>query len=40
MKKFENFQAALANLKEIYSYEEPYGNVEMTGMVGLYEICF
>lgn len=40
MKKFENFQAALANLKDIYSYEEPYGNVEMTGMVGLYEICF
>lgn len=40
MKKFNNFQAALRNLGDIFSYEEPYGNVELTGMVGLYEICF
>lgn len=40
MKKYENFKSALVNLKDIYSYREPYGNVEMTGMVGLYEICF
>ena len=40
MKKFDNLQAAIHNLKDIYSYQEPYGNVEMTGMVGLYEICF
>ena len=40
MKKFENFQAALKNLKDIFSYQEPYGNVVITGMVGLYEICF
>ena len=40
MKKFENFQAALKNLKDIYSYQEPYGNVVITGIVGLYEICF
>ena len=40
MKKFDNFQAALRNLKDIFSYQEPYGNVEITGMVGLYEICF
>lgn len=40
MKKYENFKAALINLKDIYFYKEPYGNVEMTGMVGLYEICF
>lgn len=40
MKKYENFKAALENLKDIYQYQEPYGNVEMTGMVGLYEICF
>lgn len=40
MKKFENFQAALKNLKDIYSYQEPYGNVVITGMVGLFEICF
>lgn len=40
MKKFENFQVALRNLKDIYSYQEPYGNVVITGIVGLYEICF
>ena len=40
MKKIENFQAALKNLKDIYSYQEPYGNVVITGIVGLYEICF
>lgn len=40
MKKYENFKSALKNLKDIYSYEEPYGNVEIAGMVGLYEICF
>ena len=40
MKKYENFKAALNNLKDIFDYQEPYKNVEMTGMVGLYEICF
>ena len=40
MKKYENFKAALNNLKDIYNYEEPYGNVEIAGMVGLYKICF
>lgn len=40
MKKYENFKAALKNLKDIYEYHEPYGNVEIVGMVGLYEICF
>lgn len=40
MKKYENFKAALKNLNDIFACEEPYGNVEMTGMVGLYEICF
>ena len=40
MKKFENFCAALNNLKEIYTYEEPYNTVVLTGLVGLYEICF
>lgn len=40
MKKYENFCNALYNLKDIYDYEEPYSNVEMTGLVGLYEICF
>ena len=40
MRKFENFCKALENLKDIFNYEEPYGNVEMTGMFGLFEICF
>lgn len=40
MKKFDNFCNAFRNLKDIYDYEEPYTNVEMTGLVGLYEICF
>lgn len=40
MKKYDNFCSALENLRDIYNYEEPYGNVELTGMVGLYEVCF
>lgn len=40
MKKYENFCRALQNLLEIYDYEEPYSNVILTGLVGLYEICF
>ena len=27
-------------MKEIYNYTEPYDNVVLTGLVGLYEICF
>lgn len=40
MKKYDNFCNALSNLEEIYDYEEPYTNVILTGLVGLYEICF
>lgn len=40
MKKYENFCQALTNLKEIYRYQEPYDTVVLTGLVGLYEICF
>lgn len=40
MKKYENFCASLSNMKEIYRYEEPYDNVILTGLVGLYELCF
>ncbi|WP_251387953.1 HI0074 family nucleotidyltransferase substrate-binding subunit [Mediterraneibacter agrestimuris] len=40
MKKYENFCSALSNMKDIYHYEEPYDNVVLTGLVGLYEICF
>ena len=40
MKKYENFCSSLANMKDIYNYEEPYDNVVLTGLVGLYEITF
>lgn len=40
MKKYDNFCNALHNLKDIYHYEEPFGNVELTGMVGLFSVCF
>lgn len=40
MKKYDNFCNALENLQEIYDFEEPYSNVILTGLVGLYEICF
>ena len=40
MKKFENYSIALKNLEEIFDYNEPYGNVVLTGLVGLFEICF
>ena len=40
MKKYENFCQALVNMKDIYNYEEPYDNVVLTGLVGLYEITF
>lgn len=40
MKKFDNFKDCLNNLKDIYEYTEPYGNVELTGLVGLFEVCF
>ena len=40
MKKYENFVSAFDNLKDIYDYNEPYGNVLLTGLVGLFEVCF
>ncbi len=40
MKKYENFCNAFRNLNDIYAYNEPYSNVELAGLVGLYEICF
>lgn len=40
MKKYENFCRALDNLGAIFGYEEPYDTVVLTGLVGLYEICF
>ena len=40
MRKYENFCASLSNMKDIYNYKEPYDNVVITGLVGLFEICF
>ena len=40
MKKYENFCSSLGNMKDIYNYEEPYDNVVLNGLVGLYEITF
>ena len=40
MKKYENFCQALINMKDIYNYDEPYDNVVLTGLVGLYKITF
>ena len=40
MKKYENFCASLENMQDIYNYEEPYDNVVLTGLVGLYESTF
>ena len=40
MKKYENFCSSLGSMKDIYNYEEPYDNVVLTGLVGLYEITF
>ena len=41
MKKYDNFCSALSNMRQIYKYTEPYDDtVILTGLVGLYEICF
>ncbi len=40
MKKYEKFCSALQNMKDIYKYQEPYDNVVLTGLVGLYKITF
>ena len=40
MKKYENFCASLKKMKDIFEDEEPYNTVVLTGLVGLYEICF
>ena len=40
MRKYDNFCSALKNLEKIQTYQEPYDIVTLTGLVGLYEICF
>ena len=37
---YENFCSALCNMKEIYKYDPPYDTVILTGLVGLFEVCF
>ncbi|SCJ91714.1 nucleotidyltransferase substrate binding protein%2C HI0074 family [uncultured Eubacterium sp.] len=40
MKKYTNFCKALLNLNDMKNYNPPYSNVERTGLVGLFSICF
>ena len=40
MKKYEYFCKALNNLSENATIEPPYSALEITGFVGLFEICF
>ena len=40
MKKYEYFCKALNNLSENAAIEPPYSVLELTGIVGLFEICF
>lgn len=40
MKAYENLLKTLDNLADIYQYQPPYGNVEMIGIVRLFELCF
>ena len=40
MKKYDNFCKALSNLKIGAELEPPYSIVDITGIVGLFGICF
>lgn len=40
MKSYRNFCITLENLHYIYDYDEPYTIVILTGLVGLYRLCF
>lgn len=40
MKKYDNFCNALSDMADIFKYSEPYDNVTLTGLVGVFEICF
>ena len=40
MRKFDCFCRALDNLQEIESRRPPYDIITLTGLVGLYQICF
>jgi len=38
LNQYDNFVKSLQNLQDIYLYEPPYGNVEKTGLVCLFEV--
>ena len=38
--KFENFKKSLKHLKNTYNYQEPYNDVTLVGIIGIYEMCF
>ena len=40
MHKLANFKQAIESFHCIYEYDEPYGKVELAGIVALFEVCF
>ena len=38
--KLRNLGRSVENLAAIYDYDEPYGHVELAGIVGLFEVAF
>ena len=40
MKKYDNFVNALEKLTMINNYDEPYDDLQINGLVHLYEVCF
>ena len=38
--KLDNLDRAVGAMRSIYDYDEPYGNVELAGIVGLFEVAF
>lgn len=40
MSEFEKFCRTLVNLEGSYKYREPYNNVELVGIAGLFRLCF
>ena len=40
MRKLDNYRRALDSLEQAYAYEEPYGQIELAGIVALFETCF
>jgi nucleotidyltransferase substrate binding protein (TIGR01987 family) len=40
MHGLDNLRRALSSMARIYDYDEPYGQVELAGIVALFETCF